>query len=174
MFSALVLAAVMSSPARYHGPPDLALTAAVVEAGGGAQHFSSRKLFVHLAGHQDLREGFRLTREYGVHDMAQFFATFNTFVDDALAQERARGRVLPHVAVPPANRLANQLYRAGIDRAGRYDVGYMIERLFSRPVHVAIMREVDANPHYGPAENARFHVILTRVIKDLHRDYPRG
>ena len=49
----LVLAAAMaSSPsqARYNGPPDLALTAAVVQAGGGPKSFSSQQLFSYLAG----------------------------------------------------------------------------------------------------------------------------
>jgi hypothetical protein len=169
-----VLAAAIStaqSQARYYGPADLSLTAAVVQAGGGPASFSSRKLFFHLAGSHGVSEALHLTEKFGVHNMAQFFATFNTFVDGAIQRDRSLGISLPAVHTPPGDVLSRQLYQAGVTPDGRYDVGYMIEHLFSRPGHVALMREVNASPSYGPAENAEFHVILTTAIQDLHSFY---
>jgi hypothetical protein len=51
----------------------------------------------------------------------------------------------------------------------RFDVGYMIEHLVSRQIHVSIMQQLNADPDVGPTRNADFHVIFTTVIQDLQR-----
>ncbi len=169
----IVLAAALhsSSEARYYGPPDVSLTASLIEAGGGPEHFSSRRLFAHLAGKHTVREGTFLTERYGVAAMAHFFATFNTFVDDAIAQDRSAGVTLPQVIAPAGDVMSRDLYAAGTLPDGRYDVGYMLERLLSRRAHVVLMHEVDADPSCGPQKNAQFHVILSNAIEDLNRFY---
>ncbi len=64
-----------------------------------------------------------------------------------------------------------RLVYAGTMPNGRFDVGYMIEHLVSRPIHVAIMHDMNADPQIGPQRNADFHVILTAVIDDLKKAY---
>lgn len=173
MFSIVLATALMhgSSQARYYGPPDVPLTASLIEAGGGPEHFSSRRLFVHMAGKHTVREGTILTERYGVASMAQFFATFNTFVDDAIARDRSAGVTLPSVTAPGGDVMSRALYAAGVLPDGRYDVGYMLEHLLSRNAHIDLMHEVDNDPSVGPQKNAQFHVILSNAIEDLNRFY---
>jgi hypothetical protein len=54
---------------------------------------------------------------------------------------------------------------------GRYDVGYMIERIISHPLHVTLMHDINANPAFGPKVNANFHVVLAQAVLDLKGAY---
>jgi hypothetical protein len=159
---------------RYLGAPDLPLTAAVVEAGGGAQHFDSLKLLGVLAGANTNAEVQSLTQRYGKERVTAFVVTFNHAIDDALAVATKAGVKLPKP--PPGlaqdgKQLSGQLVTAGTTSSGRFDVGYMIEHLISRQIHVDIMQQLNADPDVGPARNADFHVILTAVIQDLQKQY---
>src|SRR5579863_2354123 len=170
----LILAAAMAngtSQARYNGPPDLALTAAVIQAGGGPKSFSSQQLFSYLAGKDAANEGAALTNKYGAQNVKQFFVTFDAFVNGALTQLTAKGVALPAAKTASGDELTHELYQAGIIPDGRYDVGYMLEHLISRPMHITLMQSVNANPAFGPTENAEFHVILTSAIRDLNQFY---
>jgi hypothetical protein len=170
----LVLAAAMAnspSQARYNGPPDLALTAAVVDAGGGPKSFSSQRLFTYLAGKDAANEGTALTNRYGAQNVKQFFVTFDAFVDSALTQLTSKGVALPAGKSASGDELTHELYQAGVIPDGRYDVGYMLEHLISRPMHITLMNDVNANPAFGPTQNAEFHVILTSAIQDLNQFY---
>jgi hypothetical protein len=159
---------------RYLGAPDLPLTVAVVQAGGGAQHFDSLKLLGVLAGANANAEVQSLTQRYGRERVTSFVVTFNHAIDDALAAATQAGVKLPDP--PPGlaqdgKQLSGQLVEAGTMNNGRFDVGYMIEHLVSRPIHVTIMQQLDADPEVGPQRNADFHVILTSVIQDLRAQY---
>ncbi len=54
---------------------------------------------------------------------------------------------------------------------GRFDVGYMIEHLLSRPIHKQLMDVANSDPTIGPAVNADFHIILTAEMNDLKTLY---
>jgi hypothetical protein len=162
------------SMARYHGAPDLSLTAALVEAGGGSQHFSAVTLLGVLAGAHTNDELASLDQRFGEPAVTQFAKTFTFAIDDALAVATRDGVTLP--ASPPGLASNGALLSVGLVKAGtmpdnRYDVGYMIEHLVSRPIHIAIMHDIDANPAYGPKNNADFHIILTAVVDDLKKAY---
>jgi hypothetical protein len=159
------------SHGRYYGAPDLALTSSMIAAGGGPAHFSSQKLFLFVAGPSANTEAASLTKRYGAKNVQQFFVTFDSFVDRAVGIVEQK-----HIALPPPDHengehLARSLYAAGVMPDGRYDVGYMIEHLLSRKMHVALMQEVNADPAIGPQQNAEFHIILTSAMQDLHRAY---
>jgi hypothetical protein len=158
---------------RYLGQPDLPLTAAVVAAGGGAKHFSSLKLLARLAGSQDTAEVARLTQRFGQSRVTAFVATFDRAFDDALITATAAGVSLPK---PPryladGGHLSAALLRAGTMANGRFDVGYMLEHLISRKIHVAIMHELDADPLVGHERNASFHIMLNSLMMDLKSQY---
>jgi hypothetical protein len=159
---------------RYLGTPDLPLTAALVQAGGGPEHFDSLKLLSVLAGTQTNAEVASLTRRYGKARVTAFVVTFNHAIDDALTTATKAGVTLPPPA-PQASQngkvLWSDLVSAGTMPRGRFDVGYMLEHLVSRNIHVAIMRQLDADPQVGPQRNADFHLILTTVIADLRPIY---
>ncbi len=164
-------AAMNESHGRYLGKPDLALTTEMIEAGGGPAHFSSQKLFAYLAGPLAGAEAKSLTHRYSAASVSQFFKTFDRFVTLAIAQVKANHIALPAVSPPTGAVLSKRLYAAGIMPDGRYDVGYMLEHLLSRPMHVTLMHAVNADPAFGPQKNAEFHVILTAAMKDLHKAY---
>jgi hypothetical protein len=83
------------------------------------------------------------------------------------------------IALPRPNRalsanpyeLSSSLRAAGVMPDGRFDIGYMIEHLLSRPAHIALMHEADESPAVGPAANASFHVILTAAMDDVKSLY---
>ena len=176
MLVSLIAAAAMQMPshARYLGQPDLQLTSALVQAGGGPAHFSSQKLFVYLAGPVATTESEALVRKYGKQQVMQFFTTFDAFIDSAISAVQSSGKSLPAAAVPSADKLSADLYKAGVMPDGRYDVGYMIEHLISRPMHVQLMHKVNDDPSIGPQNNAQFHVILTNAVQDLHKYYSKA
>jgi hypothetical protein len=158
---------------RYTGAPDLSLTAAVVAAGGGAKHFSAVALLSRLTGSQDAAEVARLTRRFGNAGVTAFVATFDRAIQDALKTATAAGVSLPK---PPAylkdgGHLSAALLHAGTMGDGRFDVGYMLEHLVSRNIHVAIMHQLDADPSVGYQRNAEFHEMLTAVMMDLKSQY---
>ena len=159
---------------RYLGAPDLPLTAAVVEAGGGAQHFDSLKLLGALAGANTNAEVQSLTQRYGQERVKAFVVTFNHAIADALVAATQAGVKLPDP--PPGlaqdgKQLSSKLVEAGTMSNGRFDIGYMLEHLISRQIHVTIMQQLNADPDVGPQRNADFHLILTSVIQDLRAQY---
>jgi len=163
--------AANASHGRYTGSPDLTLTTQMVVAGGGPSNFSSYKLFSDMAGSHAAAEGRSLAARFGAYSVAQFFTTFDQFVHLAAVQLGSQHVQLPKVEPLSGVLLAQELYRAGIMPDHRYDVGYMLEHLLSRPMHVALMNAVNNDPAFGPAKNARFHVILTAAMQDLHHLY---
>lgn len=159
---------------RYLGAPDLPLTAALVEAGGGAQHFDSLKLLAVLAGANANAEVRSLTQRYGQERVSAFVVTFNHAIDDALIAATQAGVKLPDSPsglAQDGKQLSVQLVEAGTMSNGRFDVGYMLEHLISRDIHVTIMQQLNADPDVGPKRNADFHVILTSVMQDLRTQY---
>jgi hypothetical protein len=162
------------SHGRYLGAPDLPLLSAMVAAGGGPRHFDAAKLTAMLTAQHHAAAVAQLDAEFGAPRMTRYFATLDSFVDDALGVAKAR-----HIALPPPDpalahdpyELAASMRAAGIMPDGRFDVGYFIEHLISRPLHVAVMRQVNDDRRIGPAENADMHVILTAEMGDLKSLY---
>ena len=158
------------SDARYNGAPDLALASAMIAAGGGPKNFHAATLTAWLAGAHSFAEIAKLDERYGTERRIQYFATFDAFIDRAIVLAGQQ-----HIALPRANKrlvhdrraLATQLRAAGITPDGRYDVGYMIEHLLSRPMHIQLMAYANADPAIGPKKNAEFHVFLTTEMNDL-------
>jgi hypothetical protein len=182
MIHALLLAAAIAANAstapgmsgshgRYLGAPDLVLTTQMIEAGGGPAHFSSHKLYLYLTGAAAQSEAASLTKRYDGQNVGQFFTTFDQFVHLAVVQVQQKNIKLPNVVPPSPKELARKLYSAGVMADGRYDVGYMLEHLLSRPMHVVLMNEVNGDPAFGPQKNAEFHIILTAAMQDLHKVY---
>ncbi len=158
---------------RYLGRPDLPLTAAVVAAGGGAKHFNALALLSVLTGPEDAAEVARLTRRFGKARVAAFAATFDRAIDDALATATKAGVSLPKPSAHLADggHLSAALVAAGTMGNGRFDVGYMLEHLVSRKIHIAIMHQLNADSNVGHQRNADFHIMLTALMMDLKSQY---
>jgi hypothetical protein len=176
MYAAVLAATIAATPStashgRYYGSPNLTLTAQMLNAGGGAAKFSSHTLFVYLAGPHADAEAQSLVARFGEAPVQQFFATFDEFVRLAAVQIQEQHIALPAAAPVSGPVLAQQLYQAGVMPDNRFYVGYMLEHLLSRPIHVTLMNEVNADPAFGTAKNASFHVILTAAMQDLYKAY---
>ncbi len=158
------------------GPPNLALTAAFIAAGGGPAGFDAQKLIANLTGNgpQTQTEIAALTKRFGAADVASFMKTFNYVITDSLAQATTAGVELPSTPVPdPADgkALSAALYAAGVSPRGGYDVEYMLDSLVSHVIHVAVMDDIDANPDLGPQADANYHLVLQQTMLDLKALY---
>jgi hypothetical protein len=165
-------------PANYHqnshrGQPDLGLTSALIEAGGGAGHFDATKLFRVLAGPKSNPETARLDRQYGKAKVDAFFQTFSFAMIDLVQLFRENHITLPQPRIAPSDgrAMAIALYRDGIMPNGKYDCGYLMEHLMTHPIHIVLMHEIDNQRGHGPRHNANFHTILTQVVMDLKHTY---
>ena len=160
--------------AIYDGPPDLGLAVSLVEAGTGRHGFSSEVLFSRTFGKNRAAENDSLLKRYGFAAEAQYFAVMDFTIDDLLRIARER-----HIVLPPADpsasaspaALAARLHVIGRLPDGRYDVGYMIERLMTHHIHHVVMGDIDRR--FSPQVNAAFHIVLTRVVEDGVRGGPQ-
>ncbi len=158
----------------YRGKPDLGLTLAVIEAGGGPEHFDSVRLFRVLGGANARSEAAKLQHEYGKARMAAFEQTFTFAMRDTV-----KVFSLNHIALPSqpsvsphdGRAMAVDVYRDGVMPTGKFDCGYMMEHMMTHPVHMILMHDINDARDQGPSHNANFHIILTRLIADLHRTY---
>ncbi|MGZ3498320.1 MAG: hypothetical protein ACXVAK_12255 [Vulcanimicrobiaceae bacterium] len=174
LLAAIAISPVRSmSEARYLGQPDLPVTAAVVQAGGGATNFDSTKLLGVLFDN-DQQTLAAFTTKYGAQRVTQFAQTFNYAIDDALRVATNAGVKLPD---PPADLTTNgsalcaALVHDGTMPDGRFDIGYLIEHLLSRQVHIAIMHDMNADQSIGTQKNADFHVLFTDVLNGCKAKY---
>ncbi|GAC1523850.1 MAG: hypothetical protein NVS2B3_19410 [Vulcanimicrobiaceae bacterium] len=165
--SLVATARIPASAIVYDGAPNLALTSALVAAGGGPEHFSSAKLFKVVTGALAAPEAAKLTKQFGAADVASTFAVFDFAIDDVIRVATAK-----HIALPPpspdpadAKALAVALYGAGMTDRGTWDVGYMLEHLITHPIHHVIMADIDAK--FGSPTNGTFHMVLAQMMHDL-------
>ena len=171
---ALASSMQMQHKTIYRGAPNLPLTLSVVIAGGGPAHFQAATLVGVLAGPLTNAEVAKLTKQYGAANVQSFLATFPFAIDDALRLAKQLNVALPTQPNPdPRNggKLSAALVQAGTMSNGRYDVGYMIDRMISHDLHALLMRDINDNPSFGPKANANFHIILTQAVLDLKAAY---
>lgn len=160
-----------SAPGVYAGAPDLPLTLSMIEAGGGPKDFDSVKLIHVLAGNLTNAEVAKLTKEFGADKVHSFLTTFNFVVADSLRLVTKAGVVLPKTPKPsPSNgkALSAALWAAGQSGKG-FNVEVMLDRLVSHPIHVQVMKDIDAK--YGIAADATYHAVLRAAMQDLASAY---
>ena len=155
-------------------PPNLALTGALIAAGGGPAAFDAQKLVGDLTGNGPLTqtELAALTKKFGAQNVASFMKTFDFVISDGLTQAASAGIVVPAPAPDlDGKALAAALSAAGVSPHTRYDVEYMLDALFSHVIHVAVMNDIDADPNLGPAADANYHAVLLQTMLDLDSAY---
>ena len=167
----------MSNGARFGGSvnsaaPNLANTLSLVIAGGGPKNFSTVTLFGVLAGDKAKAEEDALTQQYGAERFGQFVKTFDFVINDALKIVTEDKVALPSKPNPDpkdGKALAAALYTDGLDKNHGFNVEFMLDTLVTHPIHVQVMKDIDAK--YGEQADADYHVILTKVMKDLKAVY---
>jgi hypothetical protein len=155
----------------YTGAPALAVTLSMVEAGGGPSNFSTVTLLKKLTGSLFDAEVAKLTKQYGKEQVGQFLKTFDFVVNDSLRIVTEKKIALPSTPDPDPNdgrALAAALWSAGQTGNG-FNVEVMLDRAVSHPIHVQVMKDIDAK--YGLGVDAQYHAILTTAMKDLASAY---
>ncbi len=155
----------------YTGAPALAVTLSMVEAGGGPKDFSTAALLKRLTGPLFGAEVAKLTKQYGKEQVGQLLKTFDFVVNDSLRIVTMKGVLLPSRPNPDPNdgkALSAALWSAGQTGEG-FNVEVMLDRAVSHPIHVEVMKDIDAK--YGLGVDAQYHAILTTAMKDLAAAY---
>ncbi len=166
-----------STGARFGGTvytksPKLTNTLALVVAGGGPKNFSTVTLFGVLADGKAAAEKAKLIKEFGAAGFAQYIKTFNFVIDDSLKIVTAAKVKLPAAPSPnpkDGKALAAALYADGIDPKAGFNVEYMLDHLVTHPVHVQVMKDIDAK--YGVAADTAYHAVTLVIFKDLKAVY---
>lgn len=151
----------------YHGEPALEVTAALVEAGGGAEHFTFSKALVSMLGEETVNaEVAKLNKQYGKKNVTNFINGMTFAVRDGLKRATAAGVKLP---AAPADlqgaKLAEALVKAGTAPDHTWWSGYLFDHALSHKIHVEVMTDIDAK--YGHAADKNTHRILNQAMYDV-------
>lgn len=164
---AVTLLAVGPAPT---GPPqDLALTSAVIDAGGGSARFRTTTLFRSLAGGLAGAEFLKLRMQFGREGVAVFSDVFEFTVNDfqTLAQTRhldVRVTASPNPHNPKA--LAAALLRdAGAGNS--YSVDVLLDRMLGSDLHGQIRTDVERR--FGAGASGRYSAVLLQALLDMKR-----
>jgi hypothetical protein len=160
-----------SGPGVYTGPPALPVTLSMIIAGGGPSDFQTLALVKRLAGAKTDAEVASLKAKFGDQKVSNFVTVFDFVVSDSLAIVKANGVRLPSAPMPDpkdGEALAGALWAAGQTGHG-FNVEVMLDRAVSHPIHVAVMKDIDAK--YGIAADADYHAVLTQAMQDLASVY---
>jgi len=150
----------------YDGKPALAVTVALVEAGGGPGHFSLVTALNHMLGKKTVKaEVAKLTRQYGAKRVTAWVTVMNFYVDDTLKIVKAKGINLPPPAKLSGVELAKTLVKAGTDSQGTFWAGYLFDHAVSHPIHNQLMNDADAK--YSAKWDANAHAITNQAFYDV-------
>ena len=153
----------------YSGAPALAVTAALVAAGGGPANYSTATALDAMVGKATVAgEVASLTKDYGKAAVGQWLKTFDFAVGDALKIATAKGVKLP--AADPkmtGKMLATTLVKAGTAPDGTFQIEFLLDKAVSHPIHVQVMNDIDANPAYGKKADLMYHEISNQAFYDL-------
>lgn len=152
----------------YLGSPDLELTAALVKAGGGPEHFSTAKALTSMLGAKTVHaEVAKLTKQYGKDKVDNWLKGMDAVVADALKHATAKGIKLPHApAKLHGKALAVALVKAGTDKDGVFWSGHLYDMLVSHGIHNAVMADIDAKKG-GMALDQDVHRITNQAFYDV-------
>ena len=151
----------------YNGAPALAVTAALVKAGGGAGNFSFSKALVSMLGEKTVNaEVAKLTKQYGQGQVHTFITGMNYAVDDALKRATEQGVKLPSA---PADlrgvALARTLVTAGTAPDGVWWSGYLFDHALSHNIHNQVMEDINSN--VSTQADLTTHKILNQAMFDV-------
>ena len=150
----------------YHGEPALAVTAALIEAGGGAEHFSFAKALVHMLGEETVnQEVAKLTKQYSKEEVNTFLVGMDAAVNYAIKHVTKMGIELPEAADLNGQELAATLVKAGTTPDGTFWSGYLFDKALSNKIHNLVMIDINANEGYQADKIS--HKILNQAMYDV-------
>lgn len=152
--------------ATYKGEPALAATAALVKAGGGADHFEFSTALVSMLGKDTVNaEVAKLTKQYGAAEVKTFLAGMTFAINDGLKRATEAGVKLPAPADAHGAALAKALVEAGTAPDSTFWSGYLFDKAISHNLHNQVMGDIDAK--YGMAADATTHKLLNQAMFDV-------
>lgn len=151
----------------YNGEPALQVTAALVAAGGGPEHFSFQKALVSMLGEKTVNaEVAKLTKQYGAQKVQDWIAAMDFYVPDALKIATAKGIKLP--AAPAdlkGTKLAETLVKAGTAPDGTWWAGWLFDHALSHSIHLQVMADLEAKHGRDYDQNA--HRLTNQAMYDV-------
>lgn len=149
----------------YKGAPALAVTAALVEVGGGAENFSIAKALTAIGGAELVKaEVEKLTKQYGAEKVQSWIMVFDFAVKDAVRMAMEAGIKLPQGKLM-GKKLAATLVTAGLDKSNTFNTCSMLDKAISHNLHVSAMESIDKK--FGAEANANYHAITNQAMYDL-------
>jgi hypothetical protein len=149
----------------YQGDPALAVTASLVQAGGGADSFSIKTALVDMVGGDTVTaEVGKLTKKYGATRVTRFINVFDFAVKDALKIATAAGVTLPSPTLDGKD-LASTLVKAGQDEKGVFWTGYLLDKAVTHKIHMQVMLDIDKQ--FGADADKDYHRISNQTHYDL-------
>lgn len=156
----------MFGGASYQGEPALAVTAALVKAGGGSEHFSFAQALVTMLGQDTVQaEVAKLTDQYGAAEVKTFLGGMDLAVALSLKHATQAGVVLPPAAELTGIELAKTLVSAGTTPDGTFWSGHLFDKAVSNEIHHQVM--VDINQTAGYEADLITHKILNQAMYDV-------
>jgi len=156
----------MFGGASYQGEPALAVTAALVEAGGGAEDFSFSDALVAMLGEDVVNaEIAKLTKQYGEDQVNTFIHGMDMAIKYSLERATEAGISLPEPADLTGPALAKALVNAGVTPDGTFWSGYLFDKAISHQLHNQVMADINANVGYEADKTT--HKILNQAMYDV-------
>lgn len=156
----------MFGGASYHGEPALAVTAALIKAGGGSDNFSFAKALVTMLGENTVNaEVAKLKKQYGEQAVNTFLGGMDMAIAFSLKRASEAGISLPEPAELSGVELAKTLVEAGIAPGGTFWSGYLFDKAISHQLHNQVMADINANAGYEADKTT--HKILNQAMYDV-------
>ncbi|HSH48946.1 MAG TPA: hypothetical protein VK991_10215 [Halomonas sp.] len=176
LFSAAVLAQTDDDAAKtsnwfggptYDGEPALEVTAALVEAGGGADSFSFSDALVSMLGQETVDgEIAKLTEQYDEDSVGDFVEGMTLAVNVGLKRATEAGVELPSAPADlTGTKLAETLVTAGTTDDGTWWAGYLFDKALSHGIHNQVMADIEAE--HGRAYDENIHRLLNQAMYDV-------
>lgn len=150
----------------YTGAPALAVTAALVKAGGGAHDFKFSTALVAMLGQKTVNaEVAKLNKQYGKKQVHEFLKGMTFDVNDGLKRATEAGVKLPAPADLSGAKLATALVGAGTAKNGQFWTGLLFDHAISHDLHNQVM--IDVASKFGARDNMVTHYILNQAMYDV-------
>jgi len=149
----------------YAGKPALAVTASLVQAGGGPAKYSTAKALTSMVGAKLVQaEVAKLTKQYGSKKVASFLQVGDYAVTDSLRIATKAGVKLPKPTLK-GKQLASTLVTAGLEKDGTFNVELMLDKAVTHGIHEQAMDDIDKK--FGAAADANYHKVSNQAFYDI-------
>ncbi len=151
--------------ASYTGAPALAVTASLVQAGGGADNYSTATALTSMLGAPTVNaEVAKLNGQYGQMRVSRFLTVFDFAVKDALSIATRAGVTLPDAAMSGTD-LAKTLVTAGEEPNGVFNTELLLDKAVTHKIHEQVMDDIDAK--FGVKADKDYHRISNQAHYDI-------